>query len=494
MARSCYEAQMRGVLARRQEQPAIDFDGAMFTWGDANRVAQAIERMLADAQLPEFARIGLMARNRPMHYAALWGVFVAGSCTAMVHAFQPPRALAQDIAANRFPILLGEPRDWSEAVVAAAEKAGTVGYAFTDDPAAPFARVTRRAEPAPELTAPPAGDTAIELLSSGTTGSPKRIPLSRTSIDELIERTIFQFGSGGAGAEAPQLLAWPLSSLGGTNGGLPAGALGQLLAIQEKFEPHGFLRQLRRYRPTFLSIPSAAMAMLLQLKPGKEDLASIQVFFNGAAPLDPEVRRAMEEDYGLAVANAYGATEFAGIISSWVPEDFALLKAKRGSCGRALPGIQQHIVSPETGAVLGPNEVGLVEALVPRVSHDWVRTNDLAYLDADGFLFLQGRADDAILRGGLKVHPEEVAAMLRTHPRVGDAALIGVPDERLGMVPAAAIEPRLGGTAPTPKELDAWLRERLPAYKCPVRYAIVDELPRTASMKPRREGLRALFA
>ena len=156
--------------------------------------------------------------------------------------------------------------------------------------------------------------------------------------------------------------------------------------------------------------------------------------------------------------------------------------------------MHMRIVSPETGAVLPTGETGLVEALVPRVTDDWVRTNDLAYMDEDGFLFLQGRADDAIIRGGFKVIPEEVAEVLRTHPKVGDAALVGIPDERLGMVPAAAVEKRVGQAEPTPDELDAFLRSRLPAYKIPVRYAIVPEIPRTPSMKPRREGLRALFA
>jgi acyl-CoA synthetase (AMP-forming)/AMP-acid ligase II len=93
----------------------------------------------------------------------------------------------------------------------------------------------------------------------------------------------------------------------------------------------------------------------------------------------------------------------------------------------------------------------------------------------------------------MKVLPEEVAEVLRTHPKVGDAALIGLADARLGMVPAAAIEPRLAGEAPSPEELDAFLRERLPGYKIPVRFAIVPEIPRTQSMKPRREGLKALF-
>lgn len=494
MPRSIYEAQIREVLESRPAGTAIDFDGQPFTWSEAHAVTSAVEHLLDEAGVPLFGRAGLIGRNLPPHFAALWGIFIAGRCTAMAHAFQPSDALAEDIAVNRWPIVLGERRDWTEAVIAAAEQAGSSGYAFTGDPAAPLERVTARTLPEPALLQPPGDDTVIELLSSGTTGKPKRIPLSRKSIDELIERTRYQFGTGGAVENVAQLMPWPLSSLGGTNAALPAVTLGQMLAIQEKFDAPRFLEQLRQHKPSFLSMPPAAMAMLLQLRPAKEDLASVQLYFNGAAPLDPAVHTVLEEDYGLAIANAYGATEFAGIISSWVPEDFVLLKAKRGSCGRALPGIELRIVSADTGEVLPCGASGLVEALVPRVADHWIRTNDLAAMDEDGFLFLQGRADDAILRGGFKIIPEEVAEVLRTHPKVGDAALIGIPDARLGMVPAAAVEKRLTGESPTPEELDAFLRTRLAPYKLPARYAIVAEIPRTPSMKPRREGLRALFA
>jgi acyl-CoA synthetase (AMP-forming)/AMP-acid ligase II len=493
MQRSSYVPQIREVLKARPDTTAIDFDGTLFTWREAAAVVDTAEQLLDSLRVPESGRVGLMGRSRPVHFAMLWGTFVAGRCTGMVHAFQPPAALAEDVATHRWPVLFGDRRDWGPEVIAAADAAGTVGYALTDDAFHPFARVTQRETPAPELLAPPSDDTIIQLLSSGTTGKPKPIYLSLRSIDELIERTRFQFASGGAGESAPQIVPWPLSSLGGTNAALPAVTLGQLIVIQEKFDAPRFLEQLRKYRPSFLSMPPAAMAMLLQLKPAREDLSCIKLYFNGAAPLDPNVRTVLEEEYGLPVANAYGATEFAGIISSWVPEDLALLKAKRGSCGRALPGMQLRIVSQEDGTALHHGEVGLVEALVPRISDDWVRTNDLAYMDEDGFLFLLGRADDAIIRGGFKVLPEEVAEELRMHPKVGDAALIGLPDERLGMVPAAAIEARHDSEAPTADELDAFLRERLPAYKLPVRYAIVPEIPRTASMKPRREGLRALF-
>ncbi|MEO6717027.1 MAG: fatty acid--CoA ligase family protein [Novosphingobium sp.] len=494
MLRSKYVGHIREVLAARPDETAIDFDGTLFTWREAGAVAAAADRLLSELGVPEFGRVGLIGRSRPTHFAMLWGIFAAGRCTCMVHAFQPSASLADDVARHRWPVLFGEARDWTPEVVAAAEAAGTVGYALTDDVFSPFKRVTLREAPATELLVPPGDDTIIQLLSSGTTGKPKPVYLSLRSIDELIERTRAQFGYAGSGMRAPQIVPWPLSSLGGTNAALPAVTLGQLVVIQEKFDAPRFLEQIRKYRPSFLSMPPAAMAMLLQLKPARKDLACVKLYFNGAAPLDPNVRTVLEEEYGLQVANAYGATEFAGIISSWVPEDLAFLKAKRGSCGRALPGISLRIVSQDAGTVLPSGKVGLIEAHVPRVSDDWVRTNDFAYLDEDGFLFLEGRADDAIMRGGFKVIPEEVAEVLRTHPKVGDAALIGIPDARLGMIPAAAIEKRLEGEAPTAEELDAFLRERLAPYKLPVRYAIVAEIPRTPSMKPRREGLRALFS
>jgi acyl-CoA synthetase (AMP-forming)/AMP-acid ligase II len=332
----------------------------------------------------------------------------------------------------------------------------------------------------------------LQLLSSGTTGKPKRISLGRSSVDEMIERTIELYELAGPAAKA-QIMPWPLASLGGANAALPALALGQRMAIQERFDARGMLELIRRYRPAFLSMPPSALGMLLQLEPSREDLACVSMFSSGSAPLDPGVHRRLERDYGIPVAVAYGATEFCGIISGWTPSDMPRLQEKWGSAGRALSGMRIRIVSSDTGEPLSAGRIGLIEAQVPRVGPDWTRTNDLGHLDEDGFLYLHGRADDAIVRGGFKVHPEEVADVLRTHPKVGDAALIGIPDARVGMVPVAAIEKRASSEAPTPEELEAFLRAKLAGYKIPARFVIVDEIPRTQSMKPRREGLRALF-
>jgi long-chain acyl-CoA synthetase len=135
----------------------------------------------------------------------------------------------------------------------------------------------------------------------------------------------------------------------------------------------------------------------------------------------------------------------------------------------------------------------VLEACVQRVSDDWIRTTDLASLDADGFLYLHGRADSAINRGGFKVLPEEVAHVLRQHAKVADAAVIGLADARLGQVPVAAVEPRQGTDAPTEDELEAYARSKLIAYQVPVRFLVLDTLPRNTSMKVSLPELRKMF-
>jgi acyl-CoA synthetase (AMP-forming)/AMP-acid ligase II len=158
-----------------------------------------------------------------------------------------------------------------------------------------------------------------------------------------------------------------------------------------------------------------------------------------------------------------------------------------------LPGVTVRTVDPETREPTAPGVEGLVEVLSPRVSPDWIRTSDLGVLDEDGFLFLRGRADGAIVRGGFKVLPETVERALQTHPKVAVAAVVGVPHERLGEVPVAAIELAPGVEPPTPEELEAHLRRDLLATYIPAEFRIVEALPRTPSMKVAKGQVKALF-
>lgn len=220
----------------------------------------------------------------------------------------------------------------------------------------------------------------------------------------------------------------------------------------------------------------------------------LDFLISASGPLDPETRDEFEAKYGIPIVLAYGATEFAGSLCAWTPEmqrEFG--SAKRDSVGRLLPDVQLRIVDPDSGAELPAGEQGLLEAKVAPIGPDWIRTTDIASVDADGFVTLHGRADGAINRGGFKVLPETVRRVLISHPAVRDACVVGVHDARLGEVPVAAIEVSPGLPVPSDDELADLVRGSLPVYNVPVAFAVVDELPRNPALKVSLPAVAALF-
>ena len=162
--------------------------------------------------------------------------------------------------------------------------------------------------------------------------------------------------------------------------------------------------------------------------------------------------------------------------------------------GRPLPDTQVRIVDPDTGDEVPVGEQGLLEAKVGPISPDWIRTTDIASMDADGFVTLHGRADGAINRGGFKIMPETVRRVLISHPAVRDACVVGVPDPRLGEVPFAAIEVPRGSEAPADEELAELVRRELPVYNVPVAFTAVDDLPRNPALKVSLPAVAALYS
>src|SRR4029453_3715721 len=150
-------------------------------------------------------------------------------------------------------------------------------------------------------------------------------------------------------------------------------------------------------------------------------------------------------------------------------------------------GVTLRIRDQETNEVLpvGSDKIGVVEVLHDDIGPEWIRTTDLGRLDDEGFLYLHGRADGVINRGGFKIHPSVIESALMQHPAVAFCAVVGLPHERLGRGPGAAGGVKAGGAAPTVREIDAFLRERLPSTNIPTDYRIVGELPRTPSLKIR---------
>lgn len=476
-------------LASYGDRPCIQYEGRWYSGDDVAGYGRAIAKALGDAEVAEQAPVGLVVRNRLPHAAAIVGFLAAGRPVSMIYSFQSPEAIGRDIEELQLAAVVADVEDWTDPVVAAATRAGSACVAISLQPPT-VAVLTRRDDTYAHAEAEP--DVALQILTSGTTGPPKRQSI-RTPV---LQRTVFSVTSGEhAPADAPPELAyWQFGGIGVCQ--LVAGIYnGRRIVMLERFSVGGYVAAIREHRITRSGVQPAVIRMLLDADVAKEDLASLDFLISASGPLDPETRDEFEARYGIPIVLAYGATEFAGSLCAWTPDMQAEFGAsKRHSVGRALPDTQLRIVDAETGAVLAPDEQGLLEAKVAPIGPDWIRTTDIASIDVDGFVTLHGRADGAINRGGFKVQPETVRRVLISHPAVRDACVVGVPDTRLGEVPFAAIEVADGAPAPSENELAELVRARLPVYNVPVAFTVVDELPRNPALKVSLPAVAALYS
>jgi long-chain acyl-CoA synthetase len=482
------------TLDKGGEAPAVAFGGTWRTWAWMKRVADQLEAALAAGGVPAGAAVGLVARNRPAQIAAFAAQIAAHRTTSMVYSAQNPAAMAADLRRLNAAVVLADLQDWTEELRAVATETGSLGLALLDDPEMPVRVVEglERVGPGPHRDL--GSEVAFELLSSGTTGAPKRLPLSWATVESATADAGVVY-AGTAQRQAPLLMLHPIGNVSGISYLCPPLAAGQPIVLLEKFTVDSWVEAVATYRPVRSSLPPAAVRMVVEAKVPREALASLSVLAVGGARIEPDLQDAFEAMYGVPVTTAFGATEFGGVVANWTLDLYREKgQAKRGSVGRASPKVALRVVDREAFEPLAPGEVGLLEARVDRLGPDWIRTTDLARLDEDGFLFLHGRADDAINRGGFKIVPEVVADVLRQHPAVADASVVGLPDARLGEVPVAAVELKAGATAPSPDVLLAFARDRLLAYQVPTEIRILPALPRTLSMKVSAPDVKALFS
>jgi acyl-coenzyme A synthetase/AMP-(fatty) acid ligase len=486
------EAKIQAALRSNPAGNAIAFYGGCVAWFEIGQIASAIDRALDKWHLGAGARIGLVARNRPPHVAAFAALLARSRNAVMIYSGQSSEAIAADILRLRLPAVIADAQDWTAETLAAANAAGSLGICLTGDRDRPVATVHDPHDIDWSARLPDDAEIAMELLSSGTTGPPKRVALRRRTFELAVEDAALVYAAAGSNAAAPGIVFQPLGNIAGVTFLIPFLTDAQPIVLLEKFSLPAWRKAVSRYRPARTSLPPAALRMILDQHIPKADLASLTAIGVGAAALDPHLQEAFEAAYGIPLLPAYGATEFCGVVAGWtlaMHQDFG--SAKRGSAGRARPGVLLRITGDD-GQSLPAGEAGILEALVPRVGPDWITTTDRASLDEDGFLFLHGRADGAINRGGFKILPETISQTLRTHPDIADAAVIGISDSRLGAVPVAVVEPR-PGTTPSEAGLLAFCRSRLLAYQIPTRVLVVPALPRNASMKISLPAIRAMF-
>ena len=432
---------------------AIEYEGRWSSWGQLAASAARVAAIVHPA-----AQVGIPLHNTPGHIGAILGVLLADGCVVVINPSRGEERIATDIAGLQLDTILEPVADLDAAPVA---RAGTAAGS----------------------TAP---GVAVRMLTSGTTGAPKRVDLTYDMLAVSVLGP--QFATSAvpmAVGRSVAIVNAPLVHIGGVYRVLQCVVEARPFALLPRFELATWADAVRRHRPKAVSLVPAALRMVLHSGLGRDDLAGVRVVTSGTAPLSADDADAFTGKFGIPVLTSYAATEFGGGVAGWTLADHQRYwQAKRGSVGRASLGAQLRVVADD-GTVLGPDAPGLLEVKPGQLgpAADWVRTTDLARIDGDGFLWILGRADQAIIRGGFKVLPDDVRGALERHPAVLGAAVVGLPDHRLGHTPAAVVELRQD-TAVTAADISEYLRTRLAPYEIPTQIAIVAAIPRTPSGKP----------
>lgn len=375
-----------------------------------------------------------------------------------------------------------------------------------------------------ELLSPPADDgfepeevdpasVAVQLFTSGTTGKPKAALLRHENLVAYILGTV-EFAA--AGEDDAVLVTVPPYHIAGIAAVLSSSYACRRMVQLESFEPAAWLAACRDENVSnAFVVPTMLTRIVEHLDAAGETPAAPNLravaYGGGRMPL-ATIERAMALFDGVDFTNAYGLTETSSTVAVLGPEDHRAAAAsddpavrrRLGSAGRPTEAVEIEI-RDDDGRPLPANAVGMIHVRGGQVSGEyleqgsqldadgWFCTRDLGFLDDEGYLFLEGRADDVIVRGGENISPGEVEDVLLAHPAVADAAVVAAPDEQWGEAVAAAVVLRSGAAADA-AELQDWVRQRLRSSRVPQAILFKDELPYNDMGKVLRRVIRQEFA
>ena len=354
-----------------------------------------------------------------------------------------------------------------------------------------------------ELPTPAPCDPVMIQYTSGTTGLPKGAALSHYGlvnsamfVPERLER------------QAGEVWLNPLPMF--HTGGCVMGTLGAMASfgaqiMVSEFDPALVLQLIEEERPTYaLGVPTMVLAMLEHPDFANRDISSLEVFSSGGTTVPPTLVERIESEFGVIYNMVMGQTESSGVIFMSRLDSTTYQKSQTlgvplmqwetmiaGDNGRPVPiGTQGEICCRGWGVMLG--YYNMDEATGEAIDAEgWLHTGDLGEMDADGYTRITGRIKDMIIRGGENLFPREIEDALIIHPRVAEAAVIGVPDEKWGEQPVAFV--RSDGPPPGDAELAAFLRERIAPHKIPRQWFSIEEFPLNASGKIQKFLLRERY-
>lgn len=522
------------AVARFASRPAMDFLGRTWSYRDLGARVAKVADGLARLGVGRGTRVGLCLPNTPYSVIFFFAVLKTGATVVNYNPLYTARELSVQIRDSGTSVMvvmdleriyrpvasiaaecglkhvivcpmadvLPFPKGWLFRIFKRSERARLPN----DDLHVPFRRLLAAGEPLPPAPVLSAGDVAVLQYTGGTTGVPKGAMLTHANLVANARQVVACAGPHTLRpGEERVLVILPLFHVFAMTVALnTAVEIGAEMILVPRFQIDETLATIRRTRPTlFPAVPTLYGALNAAAEKSPVDLTSIRLCISGGAPLPGEIRTRFETLTGCRLAEGYGLTEASPVITV-NPLDGR--PGRDGSAGLALPDTVIEIRDPENPARLLPaGEKGEVCVRGPQVMAGYwnrpaetravmidgaLRTGDVGYLDADGFLFLVDRLKDLILCSGYNVYPRIVEEALYEHPAVAEAIVIGVPDSYRGESPKAFVTLRIGMEA-TPAELKGFLAGRLSKIEMPGEIEIRDSLPKTMVGKLSRKELVA---
>ncbi|WP_433549577.1 class I adenylate-forming enzyme family protein [Streptomyces sp. CA-294286] len=517
----------RESVRRAPDRTALAYFDGRLSYRETDALSDSVAGHLAAEGLRPGDRVALMLQNSPHFVLALLGAWKAGATVVPLNPMYKSAEAAHVLKDAEASALICSDRAWAAYLRETAADVPSVrtvltgcerDFQSTDDPrvlnferlpraadAADLTAVARAGANAPRERAPGPDDTALISYTSGTSGTPKGAMNSHRNIMVNAERQ----RTGHPVAEGSTYFALaPLFHITGMVCQLAVClAHAGTLVLTHRFHPQVVLEAFAEHRPAYTVGPSTAF-MALAATPGatREHFASFEVISCGGAPLPPALVEKFRAGFGPYLRNGYGLTECTAPCAAVPPEKEAPLDPVSGTLSVGVPGADTVVrIVDDKGADVPFGEHGEIAVRGPQVvSGYWrqpgataeafpdgeLRTGDIGFMDADGWLYVVDRKKDMINASGFKVWPREVEDVLHTHPAVREAAVVGVPDAYRGESVKAYVS-LLPDAGTGPQELVSYCRERLAAYKYPREVVILPELPKTTSGKILRRELRS---
>ncbi len=479
--------------------------GAAITFGELHGMVEKIAAALAERGIGAGDVVALFAPNTPHYVAVFHGILRANAIVTSVNSLYTPGELAHQLADSRAKLLFTISPFLDRASAAAAEVGlpadaiivldGAEGHASLRDLLATTAE--------PPVQTVTSADTAVLPYSSGTTGRAKGVILTHRNLVANLQQ-ISPLGK--VTADTRILAVLPFFHIYGMtvmmNQGLHKRAT---VVTMPRFDLPEFLRIISEHRVGRVYIaPPVAVALAKHPIVDQYDLSCIDVIFSGAAPLDAELGHAVAKRLGCTVLQGYGMTELSPV-SHCIPDDRPDMDLD--SCGVALPNIECKLVDPETGQEVGPGERGELCVKGPNVmsgylnnpeataitldDEGYLHTGDVATVTDEGVFTIVDRVKELIKYKGYQVPPAELEALLLTHDKIADAAVIGVRDADGEEVPKAFVVRQEGGADLTAEDVMTFVAERIAPHKKVRVVEFIEQIPKSASGKILRKDLRA---